>query len=343
MISKTFFVVSFTISVLLIGAIATPMNFLQPAEALKGQGVPTSQYGSATKGIVCGDRLCSEVEEKPKEKVEEKPKKEEVKTEKKESEKKKLDDKKAAEKARYDELSLPPRTIKTGTITSSQDPGLGHEGHQLAIILPPSDKVYRGMLGFTSSEEVQLVALHGPLKEGEDKGQAIWTPDGETKFALTFIPQNTKSGTWAFAGNAIALHTMNEDPFTVTYSMAYRERALTDTVKSETITSVQDPGLGHENHQLAIILPPREYAYFGTMGYSASENVQLVALHGPLQPGQAAHGQAIWTPDGETKFALTFIDKETAMGTWAFTGNAIALHTKNPEPFTVSYSVATGQ
>ena len=79
------------------------------------------------------------------------------------------------------------------------------------------------------------------------------------------------------------------------------------------------------------------------MGYSASENVQLVALHGPLQPGQAAHGQAIWTPDGETKFALTFIDKETAMGTWAFTGNAIALHTKNPEPFTVSYSVATGQ
>ena len=30
------------------------------ADAAKGKGVPSSQYGSATKGIVCGDRLCSE-------------------------------------------------------------------------------------------------------------------------------------------------------------------------------------------------------------------------------------------------------------------------------------------
>ena len=31
------------------------------AEALKGEGVPTSNYGKATKNIVCGDRLCSEI------------------------------------------------------------------------------------------------------------------------------------------------------------------------------------------------------------------------------------------------------------------------------------------
>ncbi|MGY5148286.1 MAG: hypothetical protein ACW9W4_09850 [Candidatus Nitrosopumilus sp. bin_7KS] len=344
--NKNIFVVFFTVSILLLGTISGPLTLI-PADALKGQGVPSSQYGSATKGIVCGDRLCSEVEpveKKIEKKVEKKVEpKEQVKIEKKESEKKKLDDKVTSEQTRYDETSLPPRTIKTGTVTSIQDPGQGHENHQLALILPPSEKVYRGLFTFTSSEDVQLVALHGPLKEGEDKGQAIWSPDGKTKYALTFVPLNAKAGTWQFAGNALAVHTMNEDPFTVSYSVAYRERTLSDTVKSETITSVQDPGIGHENHQLAIILPPRPYAYFGTLGFSASEDVQLVALHGPLQPGQGAHGQAIWSPDGITKYALTFVDKETAMGTWQFTGNAVALHTMKDTPFTVSYSIATGQ
>ncbi|MCV0431375.1 hypothetical protein [Nitrosopumilus sp.] len=349
--NKTSFIAIFSISILLLAVVGT-LDLIPLADALKGQGVPSSQYGSATKGIVCGDRLCSEVEPEEKKvekkeqvKTEEKKveKKEQVKTEKKESEKKKLDDKAASEKARYDEISLPPRTIKTGTITSVQDPGQGHEGHQLAIVLPPSEKVYRGTFAFAASENVQLVALHGPLKQGEDKGQAIWSPDGKTKYALTFVPLDASAGTWSFAGNALALHTMNEEPFTASYSIAYRERTLSDTVKSETITSVQDPGQGHEGHQLAIILPPRPYAYFGTLGFSASEDVQLVALHGPLQPGQGAHGQAIWSPDGKTKYALTFVDKETSAGTWQFTGNAVALHTMKDTPFTVSYSVATGQ
>jgi len=38
----------------------------QDVFALKGQGVSTSKYGSATAGIVCGDRLCSEVGMGPK-------------------------------------------------------------------------------------------------------------------------------------------------------------------------------------------------------------------------------------------------------------------------------------
>ena len=354
--NKLFFTAFFTISILLLGAMAGPLDMVQSAEALKGQGVPTSQYGSATKGIVCGDKLCSEVKEDVKKKEVKKEttpevkkettpevKKEQVKTEKKESEKQKLADKKMSEQSRYEELSLPPRTIKTGTITSTQDPGIGHENHQLAILLPPSEKVYRGMLTYSASEDVQLVVLHGPLKPGEDKGQAIWTPDGETKYALTFVPVNNMAGTWHFAGNALAVHTMNEDPFSISYTLAYRERTLSDTVKSETITSTQDPGLGHENHQLAIILPPRIPAYFGTVGFSASENVQLVALHGPLQPGVKPSGQATWSPDGKTVYALSFIDRDTSMGTWQVTANAIALHTMNDTPFTVSYSVATGQ
>ncbi len=43
---------------LLTVAIAT--NYAPEADALKGQGVSSSAYGSKTKNIVCGDRLCSE-------------------------------------------------------------------------------------------------------------------------------------------------------------------------------------------------------------------------------------------------------------------------------------------
>ena len=357
--TKTILLTIFSAFILFAGT-SMVFEILPQADALKGQGVPTNQYGSATKGIVCGDRLCSEVkaEEKAKPKTETKkpeerkmkeeakvqasPKKEEVKTEKKETEQQKIEDKKMAEKQRYDELSLPPRSIVTNTITSMQDPGLGHESHQLAIIFPPSENVYRGMLTYVATEPVQLVALHGPLAPGEAMGQKTWTPDGETMYALTFIPRNEAAGTWHFAGNAIAVHTMNEEPFTISYTAAYRERALSDVVKSETVTSSQDPGMGHEEHQLAILLPPRDRAYFGTLGFSASENVELVALHGPLLPGQGK-GQPTWTPDGETFYGLTFIDKDISSGTWQFAGNAIAVHTMNPTPFTISYSVATGQ
>ena len=32
-----------------------------------------------------------------------------------------------------------------------------------------------------------------------------------------------KSGGWFFAGNALALHTMHDTPFTATYSVVYAE------------------------------------------------------------------------------------------------------------------------
>ena len=235
----------------------------------------------------------------------------------------------------------------SSTITSVQDPGQGHEGHQLAVILPPSENVYVGRMTFTASEPVQYVMLHGPLGPGEDNGQPVWSPDGKTKYALTFVDQKSSSGGWWFAGNAVALHTMNEKPFTATYSVAYREIAPGDysqgVVKSGTVHSSQDPGIGHEGHSLAIILPPRENPYRGSvLAYSASENVQLVALHGPLAQNDVK-GQPTWTPDGTTHYGLTLVDPGNNMGVWnTFSGNALAAHTMNSNGFTVSYSVVAG-
>ncbi|KAG2472056.1 MAG: hypothetical protein NPMRTHETA2_2220008 [Nitrosopumilales archaeon] len=292
------------------------------------------RVGSAG-SVVCGDRLCSEPAPVPEPApVEE----EEIVVE--------LEEEITIEEA---EIVEEPMEIKphvwitaTGTIQSMLDPGIGHETHQLAIILPPTDNIYKGIVSYDASEPIQLIALHGPLAEGEDTGQPIWELDDGTKFALTFIDPETSMGSWLFTGNALAVHTMNEEQFTVSYSVSYLEKEMSDTVITGTLNSMIDPGIGHEEHSIIIILPPSEMTYSGILTYAASEPIQLIALHGPLAEGEDT-GQAIWELDDGTKFALTFVDSESNMGTWVFAGNALAVHTMNPDGVTVSYSVVAGQ
>ena len=198
-----------TLSALIVAAVlmTVPLAFSLDAAAAKGQGVSNPVYGKSTQDIVCGDRLCSEY---PGGQAEfEKVMKGDAATEPE-----------AIEDATVKKKAHHSWQTAAGTLVSVQDPGLGHETHQIAIILPPSDKVYKGLLSYSASEPIQLVALHGPLAEGEDRGQPIWTPDGETKFALTFVDNESQMGTWAFAGNALAVHTLNEETFTVSYSVA---------------------------------------------------------------------------------------------------------------------------
>ena len=223
-------------------------------------------------------------------------------------------------------------------VNSMTDPGIGHETHQLAIILPPSDNVYSGNLRYDASEPIQLVSLVGPLGSGDDNGQPIWTPDGVTKFALTFVDPKNSNGEWDFVGNALAVHTMKTDPFIVDYRLDYEELPESDTVMTGTLESTVDPGVGHEFHSLIVILPPSEDVYTGTLAYSASETIQLVSLEGPLGPGETA--PVMWTPDGSTNFALTYVEPNNSMGSWKFSGNAMGVHTENTDVFTVSYAVS---
>jgi plastocyanin len=222
--------------------------------------------------------------------------------------------------------------------TSAQHPGIGHESHQSVMILPLSEKVYSGTLHYDVTESIQLITLHGPLKDGEDKGQAIWTADGITKYAMTFVNPDNAQGDWKFAGNALVVHTKKTEPFTVDYMVEYEEKAISDSVITGTIQSVQDPGMGHESHQLAVIFAPSSDVYSGILSYSASENVQLVSLRGPIGPDE--HPEKTWSIDGKTIFEMTFVDPANKMGSWEFSGNAIALHTKNTTAFTASYSVS---
>lgn len=330
--------VLFLTTILMTSAIAVSIELLPQADAIKSAGTTNNQFGSATKTKVCGDKLCSETGGKTK--TPSVPKKEVTPSEPEVTPSAPVTEKMAPSMEKSDHAMW---QSASGTIKSIQDPGIGHEDHQLAIILPPSDKVYKGLFSYDASEPIQLVALHGPLADGEDNGQPTWTPDGKTKFALTFIDPQTSMGSWIFTGNALAVHTMNKEPFTVSYSVSYMENEMSDIVITGTLDSMQDPGTGHETHQLAIILPPSDKTYSGVLTYSASEPIQLVALHGPLAAGEDM-GQKIWSPDnGKTKFALTFVDDKTNMGTWVFAGNALAVHTMNETPFTVSYSVVAGQ
>ncbi|WP_042684942.1 hypothetical protein [Candidatus Nitrosotenuis chungbukensis] len=353
--TKTTLSALFTVAILLSAAFVASSGMVEQAYAVKSQSTtPQKLFGPKTTSKVCGEQLCYDADSSVK--TDRTNTMMELKTKSmpvKEYNTKSMPLKESKTKMMgYDKMmgsnkmmgyaKMHQSAVVTKTMQSAQDPAAGHESHQLAVILPPSGKIYKGTLTYAASEPVQLVALHGPLAEGEATGQPIWSPDGKTKFALTFVDTQQASGTWNFAGNALAVHTKNPEPFTVSYTVSYMEKQKSDTVKSGTMQSAQDPAAGHESHQLAVILPPSDKPYAGMITYAASEPVQLVALHGPLAEGEAT-GQPIWSPDGKTKFALTFVDTQQASGTWNFAGNALAVHTKNPEPFTVSYTVVAGQ
>jgi hypothetical protein len=107
----------------------------------------------------------------------------------------------------------------TQTITSSQDPGQGHENHQLSLILSPNEgTIYDGSMTFTSSEPVQIVVLH-EINLRESKGQPTWTVDGKTIYGLSLIDLQKNSGSFEFTGAALGLHTPNSKEFTSTVSV----------------------------------------------------------------------------------------------------------------------------
>jgi len=226
--TKTILSVLFLTSIMMTAVIAASMDLFASADAIKYTGLTTHHTPSKK---VCGDQLCSQVGKsapvKPSNvtKTTTEPTPTPPVTKPTPPETKPTPPPMTTPSTDVTAMNMTAHQwiSTTKTITSSQDPGMGHETHQLAIILPPSDKTYSGVLTYSASEEVQLVALHGPLAEGTDNGQATWTPDGTTKYALTFIDPQTSMGSWEFAGNAIAVHTKNTTPFTVSYSVVAKQ------------------------------------------------------------------------------------------------------------------------
>ena len=87
------------------------------------------------------------------------------------------------------------------------------------------------------------MALNGPLASDES-ADLIWTPDGTTIFELTFVDPKNNMGSWEFSGNALAVHTLNTDGFTTSYSVATTKEAGTMPMVEPSTPTMEEPSEG---------------------------------------------------------------------------------------------------
>ncbi|MDP8886508.1 MAG: plastocyanin/azurin family copper-binding protein [Thermoproteota archaeon] len=128
--------------------------------------------------------------------------------------------------------------IRQGTVTSSQDPLPGHEGMQMATILPfrQDGTVYSGVLTYTSTAPVEVVTLNmqtfneteQDILNATDDGEfgALFTSqlDDQTSLSSSYIIPSyagspIPSASVPFVGNAVWLHTLDGTPFTATFAV----------------------------------------------------------------------------------------------------------------------------
>ncbi len=147
----------------------------------------------------------------------------------------------------------------TQTITSLQDPGQGHDGHQLALILSPSEgTIYDGSLTFTASELVQIVVLH-EINENDAKGQPTWTIDGNKIYGLSLIDRGTTSDSFEFTGAALALHSSNSQEFTSTVSVdGWIRGQPTEIIMQQIEYEKQEPSLLLSKTNVPVTIPMHE-------------------------------------------------------------------------------------
>ncbi len=147
----------------------------------------------------------------------------------------------------------------TQTITSLQDPGQGHDGHQLALILSPSEgTIYDGSLTFTASEPVQIVVLH-EINENDAKGQPTWTIDGNKIYGLSLIDRGTTSDSFEFTGAALALHSSNSQEFTSTVSVdGWIRGQPTEIIMQQIEYEKQEPSLLLSKTNVPVTIPMHE-------------------------------------------------------------------------------------
>ena len=123
--------------------------------------------------------------------------------------------------------------VRQATVASGQDPLPGHESHELAFVLPPRSDgaVYSGVLTYTASKPVEVVVLHNYDPQNstavpEQYGTELTSPlpgGGGGNVALTLFQPPYEAGinsaSVPFTGNGLALHTLEDDPFTATYTV----------------------------------------------------------------------------------------------------------------------------
>ena len=120
--------------------------------------------------------------------------------------------------------------VRQGTVASSPGQVAGTEN--LAFILPPRNDggVYSGVITYTASKPVEVAVIHNYDPQNstsipEEYGTEFTSPlpGGTGNIAITlFQPQylgDVNAASVPFTGNALALHTADDGPFTATYTV----------------------------------------------------------------------------------------------------------------------------
>ena len=128
-------------------------------------------------------------------------------------------------------------------------------------------------------------------------------------------------------------------------------------VQQGIVTSSVDPLPGHEAHQSATILRLRDdnAVYSGTLTFTATKPVEVQVLHRDMAASNVTgipeeFGALSILPLPENNGAVTitnimpqFPDEATSFASSIpFSGNAIALHNIEGEPFAATYTVTAG-
>lgn len=145
--------------------------------------------------------------------------------------------------------------------------------------------------------------------------------------------------------------TTTTTPKSTTTAAPAGEPAVGKTITWQgTVSSTQDPLLGHEKHTIAMILPPRPDGaiYTGVLTFSASKKVEVVVLHNFDIPNStqvpAAFGSLAVSPFGKGQVAVSVIapsfgSSPTFSASVPFAGNAVALHDTSGHQFVAQYTV----
>lgn len=151
----------------------------------------------------------------------------------------------------------------TETIASSQDPGRGHGGHQLAIVLSPNEgTIYDGSMTFTSSEPVQVFVLH-EINPGDARGQPVWTVDGSKVYGLSLVGLSG-SGSFEFTGAALGLHSPGPEKFTATVSVdAWIRGQPTEVIMQKLELEKEEPSLLLSRANVPATIPMHRGLYDG--------------------------------------------------------------------------------
>jgi hypothetical protein len=128
------------------------------------------------------------------------------------------------------------KIVQQGTVSSDVDPLKGHEGHQAAVILPPRNDsaLYAGTLTFTASKPVQVAVINKYDVDNASSSQAAerfgtlltaqapWNTSATVTplmMNIDYLDSPTMSKMIPFAGNLVALHTMDGEPFIANYAV----------------------------------------------------------------------------------------------------------------------------